>query len=359
MGGSWLIHDGMDRERMLDMDRRIQPLRLVALSVLGACLIVMGPWMGWWTIIPLVIAGVFFKVAGAHAEGAEKPEYFLFGGWFASEAMIAASVALTGGPNSPAMAWFVIPVVTLSARFSVRGVVLGVISVVLMMLGVSLGMDAGAVADYPPVLLAPIALVVSAAILTTALMQSDVEHRTEAVIDPLTGLLNRYALKNRVIELTQRSAITAEPVGVIVGDIDHFKQINDAHGHQVGDAVLKDLAYLLRKELRAFDLSYRIGGEEFLILLPGADLKATVSIAEELRRTVGLEKRGGVDVTMSFGVSSSGYGKLFDYDKNFEAADAALYEAKNTGRNRVCAAEPEREYTLDEARALRRTRIAN
>lgn len=349
----------MDRERMLDMDRRIQPLRLVALSVLGVCLIIMGPWMGWWTIIPLVVAGIFFKIAGAHTEGAEKPEYFLFAGWVASEVMIAASVALTGGPESPAMAWFVIPVVTLSARFSVRGVVLGVITVLLMMIGVSLGMDAGVVVDNPPVLLAPIALVISAAILTTALMQSDVEHRTEAVIDPLTGLLNRHALRNRANELTQRSAITAEPVGVIVGDIDHFKRINDTHGHQVGDAVLKDLAYLLRKELRAFDLSYRIGGEEFLILLPGADLNSAVTIAEDLRRTVGREKRGGVDVTMSFGVSSSGEGNVFDYDSNFEAADAALYEAKNTGRNRVCSSEPAGVNALDEARAQRRTRIAN
>src|SRR3990172_9379674 len=112
MADSWLIRSGMDRERMLDMDRRIQPLRLVALSVLGLCLVISGPWLGWWTLVPLVIAGVFFKIAGDHTEGAAKPEYFLFAGWVASEVMIAASTALTGGPASPAMAWFVIPVVT-------------------------------------------------------------------------------------------------------------------------------------------------------------------------------------------------------------------------------------------------------
>ncbi len=327
----------MDRERMLDMDRRIQPLRLTALGVLGICLIVAGPWMGWWTLVPLVIAGVFFKIAGDHTEGSAKPEYFLFAGWAASETMIAASVALTGGPSSPALSWFVVPIVTLSARFSVRGVVLGVGLVVTMMTAVCLGVDASSVGENPTLLIAPIAMVVACAILSTALMQSDVEHRSEAVIDPLTGLLNRHALFNRTNELTQRSEITSEPVSVIVGDIDHFKRINDTHGHPVGDAVLRDIAYLLRKELRAFDLAYRIGGEEFLLLMPGAELAEAEQFAERLRRTIAGAKRGGVEVTMSFGVSSSGHDSLFDYDRVFAAADAALYDAKNGGRDLVCS----------------------
>lgn len=295
--------------------------------------------MGWWTLVPLAIAGAFFKIAGNHTEGSAKPENYLFAGWAASEIMIAASVALTGGPRSPALAWFVVPLVTLSARFSVRGVVLGVGFVVVMMTAVCLGVDAAGVIDNPTLLLAPIAMLVACAILSTALMQSDVEHRSEAVIDPLTGLLNRHALRNRTNELAQRSAVTAEPVGVIVGDIDFFKDINDTHGHAVGDAVLKDLAYLLRKELRAFDLAYRIGGEEFLLLLPGADLREAEEFAKTLHEAVGSAKRGGVDVTMSFGVSSSGYGGIFDYDRVFAAADAALYDAKNSGRDRVCTRE--------------------
>lgn len=325
---------------MLDMDARIEPLRRKALLVLAACLVLMGPWIGWWTLIPLAIAGAFFKIAHRYTEGAARPENFLFAGWAASELMIAASVALTGGVDSPAMAWFAIPVVTLSARFSVRGVTIGVFTTVAMMIAVVFAVDAGAVIDDPPSLFAPIALVISAAILSTALLQSDIEHRTEAVIDPLTGLLNRHALASRTNELAQRSQITSEPIGVIVADIDHFKQINDEHGHQVGDAVLKDLAYLLRKELRAFDLAYRIGGEEFLLLLPGADMEETMTFAENLHRAVGAGRRGGLNVTMSFGVSCSCYGDTFDYERVFEAADAALYEAKNTGRNRVCASPP-------------------
>ena len=79
---------------------------------------------------------------------------------------------------------------------------------------------------------------------------------------------------------------------MIVGDLDHFKMINDTHGHPVGDSVLKDVAYLLRKQLRAFDLAYRLGGEEFLILLPGSDLERTVELAERLRERVAAEPLG-------------------------------------------------------------------
>lgn len=339
MADSWLIKDGMDRERMLDMDKRIQPLRMVALGVLGISLIASGPWVGWWPLIALLVAGVFFKVAGDRTEGSPRPEYYLFAGWAGSELMIAASVALTGGPESPAFGWFAIPVITLSARFSVRGVVIGVATTVLMMVAVAFGVNASSVIENPSVLISSIAMVISIAILSTALMRSDIEHRTEAVIDQLTGLLNRSALRNRTLELAQRSHYVADPIGVIVADIDHFKQVNDTYGHAVGDAVLKDIAYVMRKELRAFDLAYRIGGEEFLVLLPGADLIEATEFAHELHKVLGRGMRGGQRVTMSIGVSASHPGEIFDYDSVFEQADAALYRAKNGGRNQVCIAD--------------------
>ena len=111
-------------------------------------------------------------------------------------------------------------------------------------------------------------------------------------------------------------------------------------GHATGDAVLKDVSYVLRKQLRAFDLAYRLGGEEFLVLLPGADADQTLSLAEELREAVSASSvAGGVDVTLSLGVSASGRGEAFDYAVVFAEADAALYEAKRLGRDRVCGGE--------------------
>jgi diguanylate cyclase (GGDEF)-like protein len=234
------------------------------------------------------------------------------------------------------MAWFGIPVVTLSTRFSVRGVAVGVAWTLALMAIVAFGVDAAAVVDYPPLLLAPAALVGAIAILSTALMRSDVEHRSEAVIDPLTSMLNRNALATRADELSQQSMLTGEPVGVVVGDLDHFKRINDSDGHHAGDVVLREVAYVIRKTLRAFDLAYRLGGEEFLILVPGADIEQAMDLAERLRDAVEAEPVGGHRVTISFGASASERGTRFDYDEVFAKADASLYAAKRAGRNRVC-----------------------
>jgi diguanylate cyclase (GGDEF)-like protein len=335
---SWLIGDDMDRERMLDMDRLIAPVRRRSFIVMAAALLMCGPWLGWWTIIPLAAAGVTFRLADAALERVTYTEYLLLTAWTVSQLMIVTSAALTGGPSSPAMAWFAIPIVTLSARFPVRGVIAGVGVTVAMMIAVAFGVDTHAVIVHPPLLIMPLALTIAVAILSTALMHSDVRHRSEAVIDQLTGMLNRHALADRAVELAHQSERTGQPVGVIVGDLDHFKQVNDSHGHATGDAVLQDVAYVLRAQLRAYDLAYRTGGEEFLMLLPGCDLDETAATAERLRHAVAADTvGGGVHVTMSFGVSASERNRVFDCDTVCVEADAALYEAKHAGRNTVRA----------------------
>jgi diguanylate cyclase (GGDEF)-like protein len=305
--------------------------------VLALALVACGPWLGWWTLAPLAVAGVLFGIADKHMAGMRRPEYLMFAAWAGSEAIIAVSVALTGGPTVATMSWLAIPIVTLASRFSDRGIAVGVATALGLLLAVGFGVDAHAVLHDPTLVIAPAALIGAVTMLSVALMQSDVEHRSRAVIDELTGMLNRTALAMRVEELAQQSALTGDPVGVVVADIDRFKQINDAHGHGKGDAVLRDIAYLMRKELRAFDLAYRLGGEEFLVLLPGADLGQATAVAGQLREAVEGETIGGeIDVTISCGVGASSPGSPFEYETVFSAADAALYEAKRSGRNRVC-----------------------
>lgn len=261
----------------------------------------------------------------------------MFAAWTASEVIIAASIVLTGATTQATFAWFAIPIVTLSARFSTRGIVLGVTIALGLLLTVGFASNAAMVIANPPLLLAPVGLIVAVAMLSTALMHSDVEHRSEAVIDQLTGMLNRHALATRTSELAQQSEVSGQPVGVIVGDLDHFKAVNDRYGHPVGDAVLQNVAYRIRKLLRAFDLAYRLGGEEFLVLLPGADIQQTTAMAERLCQDIAAQiVLGDLHVTMSFGVSASENGTTFDYPSVFAQADAALYEAKRSGRNRVC-----------------------
>jgi diguanylate cyclase (GGDEF)-like protein len=323
------------------MEQRIKPVRAMAMGMLAIALLVSGPWIGWWTLAPLILAALIFGAADTRLDDSERPEYLMFAAWAGAEVTIAVAVALTGGSHVATLSWLAIPVVTLSARFSLRGVIAGVGLALGLVIAVALITDAQAVIDNPPNVIAPMALVLTVAVLSTALMRSDLQHRSESVIDPLTGMLNRKALQNRAQELGQQSRITGEPVGVIVGDLDHFKEVNDSLGHACGDGVLKDIAYLMRKRLRAFDLAYRIGGEEFLILLPGAGATQAARLAEELRVAVASQSfEGGVRMTMSFGVSASSQGESFDYDASFAAADGALYEAKRLGRDRVCEALP-------------------
>jgi diguanylate cyclase (GGDEF)-like protein len=174
---------------------------------------------------------------------------------------------------------------------------------------------------------------------STVLRDSDVEHRGASILDPLTGMLNRTALNNRTAEIEHQSRLTGEPVAVLVADLDHFKTVNDNHGHATGDDVLQEVACRLRTELRAYDLAYRLGGEEFVILLLGGTPSATVATAEQLREAIAAKPIAGLDITVSVGVASSAAGASFVWDDVFARADAALYQAKADGRDRVVAAE--------------------
>jgi diguanylate cyclase (GGDEF)-like protein len=333
---TWLCPTEADRERLLDMEERLKRVRQITFALMLAGLLVTGHWLGWWPVAACAFAAVAFGAADVTLKRIAHPERSLFAAWVLSEIVIAAAIALTGGPRSPAVAWLAIPVVTLGARFRGQAVLAGVLLAADLMIAATVGVHPGEVAQAPQLLVLPLVLLVAVGVLSTALMDSDLQHRGDSVLDGLTGMLNRRALAARVAELTQQAELTGEPIGLLIADLDQFKAINDEHGHSVGDSVLVDVAYAIRKQLRAFDLAYRLGGEEFLVLLPGADLPATVEVAERLRESVATTPAGGLRVTMSVGAVCSGAAG-FDYPALFAVADAALYAAKAAGRNRVHA----------------------
>lgn len=161
----------------------------------------------------------------------------------------------------------------------------------------------------------------------------------QAMHDALTGLYNRHYLQMHLPRLQAQAFEAGRPLALIVCDLDHFKAVNDRHGHAAGDAVLRAVAGRLAGGVRAPDLVTRFGGEEFIVLLPDTGLEAAMGIAERLRRDlaaapVSLPDGGVLPVTASFGVSTV----LWD-ECNAEAAirraDAALYRAKRLGRNQV------------------------
>ena len=167
------------------------------------------------------------------------------------------------------------------------------------------------------------------------------ELREQALRDPLTGLYNRRALAERFAEELAHQRATGQPLVLAVLDIDHFKGINDAHGHAAGDRVLCGLAREMRDALRASDTVFRTGGEEFALLLPSADAENALRRVEALRERVASADLGlaGQTFTFSAGVAAVAPGRD-TLDSLLHAADAALYAAKAAGRNRSLLAPP-------------------
>ena len=177
-------------------------------------------------------------------------------------------------------------------------------------------------------------------ILSGALVESDRAHRRRSTLDPLTGLFNRNALEQRLAELDGAPCDGrkgGQSHALLLCDLDHFKRVNDELGHAAGDAVLQDVAYTMRAVLRAGDSIYRIGGEEILVVLPGASEKDAVAIAERLRQAVRKRRPAGVGVTISIGAAVTKPDTV-NTDDLVARADAALYSAKASGRDAVFVA---------------------
>lgn len=160
-----------------------------------------------------------------------------------------------------------------------------------------------------------------------------------AAIDTLTGLHNRRFGMERLSQEFSRSVRSGEPLGIVLFDIDHFKMVNDEHGHQAGDHVLQAIAENAKGALREGDTLLRYGGEEFLAVLPGAGDSDLRAIGERMRRvaesTVVVEAGAEVRVTISLGAISFPSSDATDLDDLIRQADAAMYSAKQAGRNRL------------------------
>jgi len=162
-----------------------------------------------------------------------------------------------------------------------------------------------------------------------------------AMIDPLTAILNRRAFMLEYERELSRCKREQTGLALAIFDLDHFKDVNDSYGHVVGDQVLRHVADTLRASLRGHDVLGRYGGEEFALLMPGADTAAAMAGTERARLAVGERPieagRLSVPITVSAGVAVYGLDGS-DWESLLRSADAALYEAKRSGRNQVVAA---------------------
>ncbi len=173
-----------------------------------------------------------------------------------------------------------------------------------------------------------------------------------AIQDPLTGLYNRRYAMPHLARIAERAAKTGQPFAVMMIDLDHFKQINDTYGHAAGDAVLLEVAARLQNALRNSDLVARIGGEEFLMVMPGASAADAQQAAVRICNDIGAEpvdlpgRSASIPVTASIGMTVGGHKRSEDKDSSalaqvlLDRADRALYSAKMRGRNRVTFGRP-------------------
>jgi two-component system cell cycle response regulator len=175
--------------------------------------------------------------------------------------------------------------------------------------------------------------------LQSQLLKAREDLRDQATHDSLTRLWNRSSILDQLGRELARSDREARPLGVVIVDLDHFKQINDTYGHLAGDAVLREAARRMQASIRQYDSLGRYGGEEFLILFPGCGEADCFTQAERLRKHLSQPEMSVNDsslrVTASFGITIAMPGESWSEESLIRKADEALYLAKRSGRNRV------------------------
>lgn len=335
--GTWLCRSEIERARVVDNGVRVTRARTIAAASVGATLLLFAPMYGWWTLVLFALSALNTQTVDRRIARSSFPERHVALSIVWSQLILAVAVALSGGPKSPAMPWLVVPTAFAATRFRREVVTAAVASAIVMLLAATFIVAPAETIAHPASLVVSIALLVSITAVVAALSGAEVEQRTESVLDPLTGLLNRAALSRRFEELEQQARMTGDVLSLLVCDVDRFKAVNDTYGHDRGDAVLRGVAYEMRKQLRSFELIYRLGGEEFVLVLPGADDGEARQIAERLRDSFHTARPGGLAVTVSIGVASAS-GEQVAFDSLFKDADRALYVAKANGRDRVVSA---------------------
>lgn len=332
--GGWLCPTEADRRRLTDMSPAVRRARLLAGAACGAAVLILVPWLGWGPVAVFALAPVPLVALDRLLRQARRPERVVAASLLLHTTLIMVGIGITGGARSPLLPWVAIPVMTAAARFRFPVFLVGLVLAIAALALTALISSPPALAHDPAPLIAVVAVMAGLAGALRPLLSAESRWRRHAVLDPLTGLLNRQGLELRFQEVAEQARLSDRPVSLLMCDLDGFKHINDEHGHARGDAVLREVAQRLRTELRSFELLYRIGGEELLLILPGADLSDGCRVAEQVRAVVHTCRPTGLLVTLSAGVTTA-EGAAIEFVTMFQAADRALYVAKDHGRNRV------------------------
>jgi diguanylate cyclase (GGDEF)-like protein len=338
--GSWLCPTEAERARMLEAGQLVRWTRVWVSLLVAVATAAAAPWLGWWPTAFGALTAVQVGTLERRTARSRRPERYVAASFLSTAFFASCGAAASGGPQSPLLFFIALPAILMANRFRRPVVIVGLAVTLLILWGGSVAVDPASFAHDPSLVIVATALVIGVVVFTLSLSDTELALRADARHDHLTGLFNRAALVSRFAELRSQAHATGGAIALVVYDLDRFKSVNDELGHDRGDAVLRDSAALLRRHLRAFDLVYRLGGEEFAVVLPGVGVAEALEIADRQRASIEQERPGGVGITISGGVASA-RGTDVEWDTLFQRADVALLRAKREGRNRVVVAADE------------------
>ncbi|HEY6762536.1 MAG TPA: GGDEF domain-containing protein [Baekduia sp.] len=336
--GSWLCPTESDRARMLEAGQLVRWARVWVSLLVAVATAAAGPWIGWWPTLFGALTALQVATLERRTARSLRPERYVAGSFFSTAVFAACGAATSGGPQSPLVMFIALPAILMANRFRRPVVLTGLATALAILWAGSVAVDPASFVDDPTMVFVATATIVGVVVFTLSLSRTEMALRADARYDHLTGLFNRASLVSRFSELRSQAHATGGSIALIVYDLDCFKSINDGLGHDRGDAVLRDTAELLRRHLRVFDLAYRLGGEEFAVVLPGMGVAEALEIAQRQRESIEEARPGGVAITISGGVAAAS-GTAVAWDTLFHRADAALLRAKREGRNRVIVAD--------------------
>lgn len=332
------------RLRQVEFERRVFPILLVIAAVMwvGLALLALSH-----PLDDVLVTGVvgaayfgFLFFSQRRAVRSSRPLVWLALQELGVILLLGSAITWSGGVHSAALPITVVVALVIGVRFPTRWVMAQIPVYALVILACVWAGDADEFIARPVEGLAWLSAFVLAAVVTNMLAHAERNARRDAVHDALTGLLNRQALDERLQRAQPHPNRRAETLSVIAADLDGLKAVNDSSGHEAGDEVLRDVASALAASIREGDLLYRLGGDEFLVLLPATPTSEAAELAERLRATIAARRPAGHDVTLSAGVAGVVHQHV-DLEHLISRADRALYAAKQDGRDRVQLAAPD------------------
>ena len=262
---SWLCRTELDRERMVATVRWVGPARAAMFAILTAVIIGSAGDTGWLALVPLVICAFGSIALYRNLEQRRRPEFWAAGGWLVTQAMLGVGIVITGGPHSPALPWLAVAVISLIARFSRAGIVIGLSFLVLELAAVTFGVRPHEVWNHPSEFLAPFGLLFCVGVFAAAQMRSDLDHRD---YDKVTKLPNAAKFIDDLRLALVRRARRGGAISVLAIDLDGFGLANEGLGPQAGDALLRQAgSRIVRGAARAADSVARRSADEFLVFI--------------------------------------------------------------------------------------------